>query len=398
MHTRTTHIILTLLLLACTCAHAQITPGTTWKKDVSRVVKSDALVMSGKVNAFDILKANTLSGALRAYDPYEYPLAKLLIHDQVKEIFEPRYDTVIEVDTVKQQEIIKVREIVLHSDSIYTYKSMERWEFDPVALRAKIGLNGIAPMQAVYGEEDRQYRGLKALLWVPFSDLYSVSLRKQDQAQPLQFLTELVWADFFNADSTIPKNSKPTPLHLQAIRTISLFEEEDTVKHLLFDQTPDTMLSELLIKAVRLGLVTAWRSDDTKMQVKLPVKEVTDMITPKPDTVIYVDDVPAGAENNMQIVIHDFNYGTINTYKVLEDWSFDPASGKIETKVIAIAPLQYLLNDTGAWKETRTMCWLRYDDVKNIIRKYEEYHPINTIAQQIWNSYFLWDIKPEIVK
>ena len=120
------------------------------------------------------------------------------------------------------------------------------------------------------------------------------------------------------------------------------------------------------------------------------------MITPKPDTVL-VDDPVTGMET-MKIVVRDFNFGTINTYKILEDWTFDPHTGQIESRVIAIAPLQYILDDTGTWKETRTMCWLRIEDVKSMIAKYEEYHPTNTIAQQIWYSYFLSGDKPEVVK
>ena len=79
-------------------------------------------------------------------------------------------------------------------------------------------------------------------------------------------------------------------------------------------------------------------------------------------------------------------------------WTFDPHTGQIGSRVIAIAPLQYVLDETGAWKETNTMCWLRIEDVKSIIAKYEEYHATNTIAQQIWYSYFLSGDKPEVVK
>ena len=388
MHTRTTHIILTLLLASVFTAHGQ--DATMWRKNVSHMIISDTGKARHGGELFGSMKAGILSNKIKAYNHYDYTFTELT-KEEIKYTFSHPPDTMF-VNATTAEEAIRIAVHDLYSDSIYQYRLLENWKYDPITCKTQLQINAIAPILTIYGEAG-EFRGRKPLFWLMYDALNNLLSTNPQQLQQLDRLTSLAWADFFEAYSASP--ALP-PKHLLATRTISVYEEEDTVYHHLADETSDTLLSEVLIEAAQQNKITAWDTADYTLKTKMPVNEITKMITPKPDTVV-VDDPVTGTET-IKIVLHDFNYGTINTYKILEDWSFDPATGKIETKVLAIAPLQYLLDDTGAWKETRTMCWLRYDDVKNIIRKYEEYHPINTIAQQIWNSYFLWDIKPEIVK
>lgn len=83
-------------------------------------------------------------------------------------------------------------------------------------------------------------------------------------------------------------------------------------------------------------------------------------------------------------------------FKVAEEWTMNVKTQEttIETKAIG------LLNYQGdvTYKPGSPLFWLRYTDIKNILDRYEQYHPDNTLALHIWADYFLSDKKPTPIK
>ncbi len=356
-----------------------------WRKNVSRMIVLDTGKARHGGELFESMKEGILSNKIKAYNHYDYYTFTALTKEEIIQRLEPQPDTIVVTDPTGK-DVMKFIDRTLHSDSIYQYRILENWIYDPIAYKTQIQIKAIAPVLNIYGY-DNDFRGRIPLFWLMYDALNKLNKPQFDR------ITDLAWADFFESGSTGPA---VPPKYLLATRTISVYEDEDTVHHHLTEENTDTLLSEILIEAIQHNKITAWNADDYMLQKKLPASEITKMITPKPDTVM-ADDPISGSET-IKIIIRDFNFGTINTYKILEDWTFDPHTGQIGSRVIAIAPLQYILDETGAWKETNTMCWLRIEDVKSIIAKYEEYHPTNTIAQQIWYSYFLSGDKPGVVK
>ena len=66
--------------------------------------------------------------------------------------------------------------------------------------------------------------------------------------------------------------------------------------------------------------------------------------------------------------------------------------------MIALAPVVFVYDYVDHANHGEVMFWVQYNDVKPIISRYEEYHPTHTIAQLIWDDYFLNDVKPAMVK
>lgn len=382
-------ILLVLLLAFCGNASGQLTPSQLWKKDVLRIIKSDTFAHNSKLNLFDILKTDIRNGALTGFSSFDYshPLLDTLSQKEINDILGPRYDTIITIDTEpgKPREITTVHKWLLLRDSIYQYRSFESWAFDPSTLQTRIDINGIGPVWNVYGA-DHEFRGRQTLFWVKFNELNKLLQAKQLRA--LSEFTSLRWADFFKVDTAETQHKTQPPFHVHAIRTISLYENEDTVRHHLEPLWADSLLSEMLIGSIQSGLVIAWNSSDTKMQTQLPTEELTKMVTITTDT----------GRGCSSPICRSFDFHSIIEYEILEDWVFETITGQIETNVIAIAPIQHIPRGVFDYEGTRTMCWLHYEDIKNIIHRYDQYHPTNTFSQQIWNSYFFSDEKPVIVK
>jgi hypothetical protein len=175
----------------------------------------------------------------------------------------------------------------------------------------------------------------------------------------------------------------------QTTRIIDLGEQEDTIKHHMKDASPDTTLVELWVNAFKAGRLTLYSNIDHSFTTKLKREQLLEMLTSKPDTVIMFD--PVDGKEVLKVIHHDLNYSAFRKYRILEDWTFDAATGKTSVEITGIAPLREIYGEAGDFRGVQAMFWIRYKDARPIIEKYERYHPTNTISSKIWNDYFYAD-------
>ena len=175
------------------------------------------------------------------------------------------------------------------------------------------------------------------------------------------------------------------------MRTIDLSEPADTIDEIrphLRDSNPDDTLTELLTVSLKQNSIPAWKGTDSTFSERLSQSDLIEAIKPSPtfDTNIQCGGV-------MFTYSRCFGGDATKSYKLLETWRFDVAIGRTEIDVFGIAPQRTISHGQIGPKEVRTLFWLRYNDVKEIIAQYEEYHPDNTIAGHIWKDYFKNDVK-----
>jgi len=191
---------------------------------------------------------------------------------------------------------------------------------------------------------------------------------------------------FFFAKNSYSLKPGNTVWKKQVARVIDMSVQEDTVVHHLRDMSPDTTLTEILVNAIRAGKITAYANTGNFFSEKLTKDMLEALLSSKPDTVSITD--PVTSQEMIKIVSHDFNYEAINKYRIIEDWTFDPNTGKTQIQITGIAPIRDVYGSAGEFRGVMAMFYLRFNDVKNIISRYELYHPNNTIASHVWNDYF----------
>ncbi len=179
-------------------------------------------------------------------------------------------------------------------------------------------------------------------------------------------------------------------------RTIDVSQPEDTVKHHLADASNDTTLLELMVNAIKAGKLTAYDAFDHNFTSKLSMAALKEIISPRRDTMVIVD--PVTNQEIMKIVEHDFDPTAIRKYRVLEEWAFNPRTGKTEIQITGISPMLDVYGDDGVYRGRKSLFWIRYNDVRQILERYEQSHPNHTLASLIWNDYFLSDVKPQVQK
>ena len=191
-------------------------------------------------------------------------------------------------------------------------------------------------------------------------------------------------------------NSLATVWKKQVARVIDMQEPEDTIVHHLRDAGNNTTLTEMMVNAIKTGNVAAYSNYDNTFSTKLTIAQINEMTSSKLDTVVMTD--PVTGKEVMKIISRDMNYDLIHKFRLLEDWTFNPGTGKTEIQIVGIAPIREIYGEDGSFRGVQAMFWLHYNDALPIISHYEQYHPNNTIAEHIWNDYFLSEVKPSEVK
>jgi len=182
----------------------------------------------------------------------------------------------------------------------------------------------------------------------------------------------------------------------RVVRTIDMRTKEEDEVHRLANASRDTSLFEMIVDAIRLQKLTAYDTSGSDFQTTLSREALTKAMTVEMDVDPVID--PLSGKVDERVVAPDFNYSSIHKYGILEEWVFNPHTGKTDIQILGLAPLRETYNENGGLRDVKAMFWVKYNDVRAIIAKYEQYHPDNTIALHIWNDYFLNDIRPELVK
>jgi len=146
-------------------------------------------------------------------------------------------------------------------------------------------------------------------------------------------------------------------------------------------------LMGMIVDAIHAGTLIAYSSFDAHFTTKLSVESIEERWATQTDTAVVIDPITGLKET--KIVDEGFNYGAISKYRILEEWTFNPNTGKTEIQITGIAPIREIYDADGRFRGVQAMFWVRYCDVRSIIDKYDQMHPGKTIESYIWNDYFL---------
>ncbi len=177
----------------------------------------------------------------------------------------------------------------------------------------------------------------------------------------------------------------------RVIRTINMQIPEDKKTHHLKSAGNDTTITELLVNAAGAGKLTVYSNIDDNFSTKQSATEVKDMLSPKKDTVTMTD--PVSGKEVMKIVSMDINYDAIQKFRILEEWTYNPGTGKTDIQITGIAPVKDVFVGDNL-RGSMAIFWVRYQDALPVIAHYEQSHPTNTFSSHIWDDYFLSDVKP----
>ncbi len=360
-------------------AFAQISSAqdVVWRKLVAREIK-----VSGKEDKrphdptlLDMLVGAVQSGKLAAYSGIDNKFTgRLTLTEFNQTIGSYQPDTVAITDPLTGKETIKIIKHDIDQDAITKYRILEEWSFDRAIGITNIRIIGIAPLMDVYGND---FEAVKALFWIKYSDAADI-LNKQARSYPEKAFINILLRDYFGSDISKAQLSFTNTWMGRKSRILDL-DPETFKTYSLKNSETDSSLSDIISYKIDKSELNIYDSSSKLMQRAA--------VYPAPDTIILVD--PVTGQEVMKLVKYSYLfYGRDPKYKLMEDWTFAPAQGIIQIKIAYIVPFGKNHNDIDA-HYPEAPYWLKFDDISGILAKYEYSHYNNSLANLLWDDYFL---------
>lgn len=104
------------------------------------------------------------------------------------------------------------------------------------------------------------------------------------------------------------------------------------------------------------------------------------------DTIQVYD--PDKDEYITKVVKNDFNWTTVNFFRIKEDWIFDEQSSTMLVRIIGIAPIRDVVDNNGNYRGQEAMFWAYYPSLRNYLVKYDAFSPFNNAMSLSWDDIF----------
>lgn len=142
---------------------------------------------------------------------------------------------------------------------------------------------------------------------------------------------------------------------------------------------------EILNYAIRRGDITAYAAgNDDRFTTLLSMDDLEKRIGGGIDTIeVYNGETE---EYETSYTQKEFRIDHVTRYLVKEDWMFDRNSGRVQKRIIGIAPIIDIY-EGSVYTYSQPLYWIYYPDAREILGKYEVYNPKNMIKRMTWSDY-----------
>jgi hypothetical protein len=375
-------LLLGLLAWVAAVAHAQSTK-PTWKNRVSRLIPVvDSLAKPGIVPADSLLAAYLLklaaAGKVPVYEAYPTDMKRQLGVAEVDHIL-VQHDTIEVEDPVTGEKAIRVQTRKIQYAGIRYWRIIERWTYDETTGAGKVVITGIAPVVAVYNE-DNTFRAYRSLFWYHWEDVQDI-INAYGRRNKARDVNRLYLAD---ATGGRPDLSEDLPVSIYNIKQVWLKDTARLYEAHLRPECCDTTLTEGLTRRVLAGEVTAYKIGGNPLQ-PMTKEEVYKMVAPTVDTDEITD--PVTGERLLRVIARDFSYDN-PYYKVMLEWKPNMANGEINYRVKAVAPAVGIYDDNGRKMGYKELYWVNYNDFAAAEKKMRLYDPHINLSAALWDVLF----------
>lgn len=104
------------------------------------------------------------------------------------------------------------------------------------------------------------------------------------------------------------------------------------------------------------------------------------------DTIMVID--PVTYAEKQEIVKNDFNWLSVNRFRVKEDWVFDEETSTMQVRILAIAPIRDVVDDNGNFRGQEAMFYAYYPDFREEMAHHKVYNPDNDLDVMTWDDIF----------
>lgn len=148
---------------------------------------------------------------------------------------------------------------------------------------------------------------------------------------------------------------------------------------------PEQPLFSILTDAIEAKELRAYSTEDDKFSTPLSLEEIDGMLRTI-DTVEIID--PEIYSPEYQIVENEIDPRDIKRYRLKEVWYFDSRRGKLEVRILGIAPMKEEYDDNGNFKYEHPLFWIYFPEARYVLSDYKVYNPWNDRGHMSWTDLF----------
>ncbi|QQS29087.1 MAG: gliding motility protein GldN [Sphingobacteriales bacterium] len=97
---------------------------------------------------------------------------------------------------------------------------------------------------------------------------------------------------------------------------------------------------------------------------------------------------PETDDYEIRVVKNDFNWSTVNLFRIKEDWMFDEQTSTMIVRILGIAPIRDVIDDNGNFRGQEAMFWAYYPNLRQYLVKYDIFNPANNAMNLSWEDLF----------
>jgi gliding motility associated protien GldN len=145
-------------------------------------------------------------------------------------------------------------------------------------------------------------------------------------------------------------------------------------------------LATILMEAAESGKVRAFGTMDDQFKSIMTQQEIQSMLYTIDTSMIYNFET----EQYEPVVTRaEFNPEDVQRYRIKEVWYFDSRRGRMDKRILGIAPIINRFDEDGNFIASMPMCWFYFDDLRKILASEKAPSNYNDVAYQSWDDVFL---------
>jgi gliding motility associated protien GldN len=141
----------------------------------------------------------------------------------------------------------------------------------------------------------------------------------------------------------------------------------------------------VLFDALKKGEIDAYSSANDEFTELLSFGELQSTIE-KCDT-IQLTDLETGITENIAVK-NEFDPKHIVRYRIKEIVYFDSKLGRLNTRILGIAPIMNRYDDNGNFITTAPLCWFYYNDIRPVLAKEPIFNAHSDTKNMTWDDVF----------
>lgn len=156
-------------------------------------------------------------------------------------------------------------------------------------------------------------------------------------------------------------------------------------------QTTDRKnLIDVIVDAIQEGSLTAYGTEDDEFTKPTTYKEIEKRGGARNDTTRLTRPDPPYDEYDT-VIAREFNRDKVIGYRIKEDWFFDKQRSVMDVRIIGIAPMIYMMDETGNVREGNVkmpIFWIYYPEARKLFANAEVFNRENDAERRSFDDIF----------